>query len=123
MKPTRGKLFVKHIQTADRLPGSLVILTSETLAQWTTCQMEVVALGDLAFCTDTDCERQHVWEFKARYRSAELGTSKCVHACPVKLGDWVFIRNRSLLETDVDGITCCHQDDVLAILASPNDSP
>lgn len=110
MIPARGMVLVKPIETAESLPGGKILLTERTRQDLTSHQMEVLAVGEPAFCIDPACERcNHLTEI-ALYPEAFL------HPCEAKAGDWVLVAHRSLSETDTDGIFICAQDAVIARL-------
>lgn len=110
MNPARGKLFVEPIDTAETLPGGKILLTDRTRTELTASQMEVVSVGAPANCVDPDCERCNRLLGMVMYPEAFM------HPMDTKPGDWVLLAPRSLTETDIDGIYCCAQDAVLAIL-------
>lgn len=115
MTPARGKLFVKPIDTTETLPNGTIVLTDRTRADLTASQMEVVAIGYPAHCPlFPDCERPHLAALGAPVGA--FPDEPHFHPCDVKPGDWVLLSPRSLTDTDMDGIFCCSQDAVLAIL-------
>lgn len=103
-------LFVKPIETAETLPYGKILLTDRTRAELTASQMEVVSMGAPSLCEDADCERFHS---VPRDKPCAKGHW---HPWPCEPGAWVLLAPRSLTETDIDGIYCCAQDAVLAIL-------
>ena len=107
-RPARGLVYVRPVETAESIPGGRIILTEATRQNMTSCQAEVVSVGAPAYCSDVDCERPHGW------LSYDI-TSRW-HATVVQRGDWVIVMHRSLTETHLDGLFCCNQDEVLAIL-------
>ena len=106
--PARGLVWVRKVETAETLPGGVVILPQEVRDGLTSCQAEVVAVGAPVVCEDEDCERLHtpdpvVWK-------------RQTHWPHVEPGQWVVVTHRALGETDQEGVYCCTQDDVLARL-------
>ena len=110
MKPARGKLFVKHIETDETLLNGRIILTEATRDLITACQMMVVAVGAPEWCDQEGCERLHVLD------TTRQGKNVPTHRCTLSLEDWVLLRHRSLVETHREDLYCCNQSDVLAIL-------
>ena len=106
MTPARGLVTLRRIETPDTLPAGHILLTSETREQLTQCQMEVVAIGAPASCMDDQCERPHLPDFE----------DDRTHPVGVHRGDWVVVRHRSLTATHEDGLYCCPQDAILAVL-------
>ena len=104
--PSRGRVYVRPVETAESIPGGKIILTEATRQNMTSCQAEVVSVGAPAYCSDLDCERPHGW------LSRDI-TSRW-HQTVVQRGDWVVVAHRSLTETHIDGLFCCFADDVLA---------
>ena len=101
LRPSRGLVLVRPVETPERLAHSRIILTDKTREVMTTHQMEVVSVGAPSICEDPDCERPHAWNH---------------HVGGVSQGDWVLVRHRSLTETHEDNLFAVAQDDVLAIL-------
>lgn len=98
---------MKRIETPETLGGGRIVLTEGTRQELTSQQMEVVDTGAWDFCPHADCERPH-------------DSFGCHPIAGLARGQWVLLAPRSLTETDVDGLYCCHQDDVLAILTVEN---
>jgi hypothetical protein len=118
--PARGIVVLKPIETAETLGQGRIILTPSTREALTTHQMEVVSVGKLPYCEDVECDRRHVVEHPGfPIDNHWLKTAPRNHPCDAKPGDWVLVRHRSLTETHQDGLYCCHQDDVLAVLQAP----
>lgn len=105
-------VLVKRIETAETLPGGKIVLTERTRQDLTSHQMEVLAVGEPAYCIDPDCQRCNELMGKVLYPGAFV----LVHPCAAEVGDWVLVAHRSLSETDQDGIFICSQDAVLAVL-------
>jgi len=108
-------VLLRPIETPETLGQGKIILIPATREVMTTHQMEVVSVGAPSICTGEDCERPreaHGYEFP-NYNETCMS-----HPCQAVAGDWVLVRHRSLLETHQEGLYCCHQDDVLAILTA-----
>lgn len=103
-------MLLKPIETPETVGQGKIILTPATREALTMHQMEVVDIGAPALCEDADCERFHS---VPRDKPCKAGHW---HPRPCAVGEWVLVRHRSLLETHQDGLYCCHQDDVLAVL-------
>jgi hypothetical protein len=109
MSPARGVLFVRHVETADQLPGGRILLPASVQAALTQLQMTVVDVGLPVVCEDQDCGRRHGWE------TDKVWTAR-VHPVDVAPGDWVVVKPRSLRDLDGSDLQCCGHDDVLAVL-------
>lgn len=109
MSPARGVLFVRHVETADQLPGGRILLPASVQAALTQLQMTVVDVGLPVVCEDQDCGRRHGWE------TDKVWTAR-VHPVDVAPGDWVVVKPRSLRDLDGSDLQCCAHDDVLAVL-------
>lgn len=113
MKPTRGLCYVKKVETAETMPGGLVLLPESARDALTACQVEVVAVGPDALCEDfEECERPH--EEGRDHRGRACG----FHNAPKELraGAWAVVAHRSLFDVGEDAFWGVHQDDVLAVL-------
>jgi len=108
MRPARGLLTVRPVETPEMLPGGRIVLTETTREALTAGQMEVIDIGAPSICEDPDCERPHLGIVGDRMIQAHLTT--------VRPSDWVLIRHRALLPTHQAGLYCCAQDDILAVL-------
>jgi hypothetical protein len=87
--PARGKVLVRPIETDEAMPGARVVLLAETRERLTAWQVEVVAVGEWAWCDDEDCQRiRHAWDRES---------DRWMHEHDVVAGDWVLIRPRSAL--------------------------
>jgi co-chaperonin GroES (HSP10) len=106
--PARGKLLLKKLETEETLPGGLVILPETVREGLTTCQMEVVALGEPDYCNDDDCERPH--------NDMERGGRAHQRHRALAVGAWIILAPRRLVEADEPGYYLCNQDDVLAVV-------
>lgn len=105
-------VLVKSIETTESLPGGKILLTERTRQDLTSHQMEVLSVGEPAYCIDPDCERRHFSE------TTPPGRFRAQHPCDAQVGDWVLVAHRSLSETDTDGVFICSQDAVLAVLTT-----
>jgi co-chaperonin GroES (HSP10) len=105
MRPARGLLLVRPVETDDIQRG--IVLLSDTRERMTQAQCEVVAVGEPAICEDADCDRPH-----------EMWPEFDVHKCVVRVGAWLLVRPRSFIEGPTPECKewFVHQDDVLAIL-------
>lgn len=106
--PARGLVWVRKVETAETLPGGLIVLPQEVRDGLTSCQAEVVAIGAPAVCEDEGCERHHVSRWWRQYEWATY------HIHRLTVGDWVVVTHRALSPTHQDNLYCCHHDDVLA---------
>ena len=136
MKPSRGLLLVKPVETFETRAGGVIILTADTRERITAGQCEVVAVGAPAECDPTrsraerKCERRH--EIVHDMDGKQGGCmephgyipGRCVrfHPHDFRAGDWLLVRPRAF----VDGPEpekkewFVHQDDVIAILERGN---
>jgi len=118
MTPARGRLFVRPVETAECLADGRVVLLPETRARVTAQQAEVVAVGEPAWCEAVeDCGRPAEIHGSVADVYAP-GHAAATHPVDLRAGDWVLLRARCLQDTDMEGILCCLQDDVLAIVHS-----
>ena len=115
MKPARGLLIVKPVETDDLQRG--IILLSETRERMTQMQCEVVAVGEPAICETRKCEREHTRCVHNNYGGLD-DLLYNVHPCYTNVGSWLLVRPRSFIEgpTPEHKEWFVHQDDVLAIL-------
>jgi len=117
VRPARGIVVLKPIETPETIGQGKIILTPATREAMTTHQLEVVSVGYPAQCQEfPDCERPHVANLHAPI--GKFPKEPHFHPHGLKAGDWVLVRHRSLLETHQEGLYCTHQDDVLAILSA-----
>lgn len=101
MHPSRGHILVKPIETQELVGG--IVLLEETRQRWVGQQCEVLAVGEPETCDFwKDCERQHDVTMH--------------HLVSVSAGDWILVRPRSYVATDVDKQWIVKQSDVLARL-------
>lgn len=115
MKPVRGKLLVRPIDSAERLPGGHIILTADTRERLTANQVEVIAVGEFALCdpehgrAERKCTRPHIVIDGLR-----------LHPHDVRAGDWVLLAPRSTIggPDPERSEWFVHQDDVWAIFNS-----
>ena len=109
MIPSRGLLRVRPVDTAERLPGSFIILTADARERMTAHQCEVLAVGAFAVCDDEDCARRHTL-----VDGANLHTHPCV------AGDWLLCTPRSFIDGPEPERKewFVHQDAVLGIFNS-----
>jgi hypothetical protein len=99
--PARGLLLVRPVQTAETLGAGRIALLEETRQRWSGMQCEVLAVGAEEYCEDDYCERDHAgW----------------VHPCTIAEGDWLLVRPRCFVPTDVEDLWLCKQSDALARL-------
>jgi hypothetical protein len=101
-------LLLRKLETPETLPGGRILLPEGVRDDLTSCQMEVVAVGDDAVCDNEDCEREHYarWDDR-RY-----------HVCDarVRAGAWVLLEPRRLADAGEDGLYLCNHDDVIAVV-------
>lgn len=131
MKPTRGKLLVRPVETAETFAGGRILIPHATREAMTAFQAEVVAVGDFAECDPTrsraerKCARPHALaNCDGCPVNPALDTkgwttccSKRIHPHPIVAGDWVLLRPRATLAgPDPERPEMfVHQDDVLGI--------
>jgi co-chaperonin GroES (HSP10) len=123
LTPARGLLLVRPVLTEETLPGSQIVLLDSTRAQMVAQQVEVVAVGEAAICSDLEeCERHHhffheqcectVWFLPCRASA----TQEAYHPCDVKPGDWVLVQPRSQAEVEaLSELRLVRQDSVLGV--------
>jgi hypothetical protein len=122
MRPARGLLLVRPVETDDIQRG--IVLLSDTRERMTQAQCEVVAVGEPAVCEDEECWREHktiTWDecqMTLEQRLALGWDAPRVHPWHVGVGAWLLVRPRSFIEgpTPERAEWFVHQDDVLAIL-------
>jgi hypothetical protein len=110
--PARGLVWVRRVETPETTPHGHIVLTPDTRDALTVGQMEVVAIGAPAYCVDPDCERCN------RLTGIALYPEAFMHPTSAQVGDWVLVKHRSLTATHEDGLYCCQQDELLAILTA-----
>jgi hypothetical protein len=104
--PTRGKAFIRHIETDERYNGSAIVITPKTRDAIAKCQFTVVAVGKFERCEDVEeCERSR------HLRERAKGLAWHIH--DVYEGDWVLVRNRAWDVTPDPGVFVVRTDDVL----------
>jgi hypothetical protein len=115
-RPARGWLLVRPIETAETMPGGLVLLTSATRESLVAWQCEAIAVGPQAICEDEDCDRLHDDCVVAGNDDEWL--TRREHPCAARAGDWLLVRPRSYIATDQPERAewFVGQDNVLAIL-------
>jgi co-chaperonin GroES (HSP10) len=116
LRPSRGNVLVKPVETAETFAGGVIALLDETRQRWVGQQCEVVAVGDAERCEDEDCEANH--------HAVEVfdGTG-CIgvwreHPCDIRTGDWLLVRPRCYVATDEPNLWVIKQSDVLARLTT-----
>lgn len=130
MKPSRGLLLVKPVETEEKL-GS-IILVADTRERMTLGQCEVIAVGAPAECdpersrAERRCERVHTWHVEVcdggcdpdSYEGSRACFKRRTHLCVVKRGDWLLVRPRAFIDGPHPERKewFVHQDDVIAIL-------
>ena len=130
MIPARGLLLVAPIETDERMPGGRILLVADTRERMTANQCEVIAVGAPAECDPTrsraerKCERLHDVTHDMDGKQGGcfdingLMPGRCMrfHPCPVRVGDWIVVRPRAYVASDIEKRWFVKQDDVLAIL-------
>lgn len=124
MKPSRGLLLVRPVETDEVKCGGVIILTADTRERITLGQCEVMAVGAPAECdparsrAERKCERWHWMETSPE----RIGVR--VHRCDVRPGDWLLVRPRAFIDGPEPERKewFVHQDDVMAILGRGDDS-
>lgn len=137
MQPSRGLLLVKPIESAERLPGSLILLTADTRERMTAHQAEVVAVGAFAACEDEDCEREHAADNStfvctncgSTRHASSMDCALCgvgptkplrVHPHTIRVGDWILHAPRASIggPDPEDSSRFVHQDAVWMIFGT-----
>lgn len=121
MKPARGVILVRPVESEETRAGGVIILTADTRERMTLGQCEVVAVGEAAECdparsrAERRCERMH---FTERVERDGLGYPLRTHGCDVRIGDWLLVRPRAFIDGPEPEKKewFVHQDDVVAIL-------
>jgi hypothetical protein len=106
--PTRGKAFIKHIETSENYANSPIVITPKTRDAIAKCQFTVVAVGEWERCDEPmECERPHGVD--------GIGSPVKVWTHPhnVRVGDWVLCRNRSWDVTPDPSVYVVRVDDIL----------
>ena len=108
MKPARGLLLVRPVETTETYEGSAIVVPEMARQRLTAWQCEAVAKGRDELCDDEDCERQHIPD--------KHGRAHCVCES-VAVGDWLLVRPRSYIDTaDPERkLWLVRQRDVLAV--------
>lgn len=124
MKPARGVLIVKPIETEETLPGGLIVLTENARKDWAQWQMEVVAVGLPAICEKPKrCERPHHWSRMTDPQGwiigpADLGDANHLTDPRLVPGAWVIVKPRATVPVSPDSDeSIVRVDDVVAVLA------
>lgn len=111
MRPARGTLLVRPVETANTFIGGSIVIPDIAKQRLTAHQCEVVEVGAKEICEDADCERDHV----------EEGWIEGAMAHPsygLQRGDWLLVRPRCYVDMDdpTGHLRLIRQDDVLAVL-------
>ena len=115
MRPARGNLLVREIETSETLPGGKVILPEQVREHFTAMQYEVVSVGENAICDDPEtCEPLQLHCY-GNHKKLEHPVSEGVIP-----GAWVLTKPRVAIDTGIDGLYIIRQDDVVATFT---DSP
>lgn len=135
LRPARGRILVRPVETAEVAPGGRVILVADTRERMTAHQCEVIAVGAFAECDsrrsreERKCERSHSVENCMCEDMSLMGCSgECagrrVHSHSIRSGDWLLVRPRCFVmgPRPERKEWFIHQDDVYAILGRNNDS-
>jgi hypothetical protein len=115
MKPARGIVSVRPIETQEHLPGGRIILTEKTREALAANQYEVVAVGFASPCEKPEeCDRPtHGWRYdhrkKKRYYHHPTDSR-------IRPGAWVYVTPRSLVNAGTDEkLFFCRIDDLLGV--------
>ena len=109
MRPARGLVHVRPVQTEERFPGRKIVLLESTRERLTAQQAEVLDVGFDELCEDDDCPREHVTTY----------SGDKVHDSDVYVGDWIIVEPRVSFELE-DGTRFVRQAHVVArILTEP----
>ena len=108
MKPPRGLLLVRPIETEDSFSGGCIVIPETSKARLTAQQVEIVKVGQPEICEEDDCDHAH--------HTTSGGTR--FHNFPAKRGMWLLIRPRTLMDTATPErkLWLLRQADVLAIV-------
>lgn len=102
IKPARGLLYVRKIETEEVYRGGRVLIPQQAQDKIAKHQFEVVSVGDYARCPDVDeCSRPH--------------TKFGEHRHYLVVGSWILAKNRSWGHTVDPDIYVLRQDDVLGV--------
>ena len=108
MKPARGLLLVKRVDTEETLPNGKVVLPESVRESLAAYQAEVIAVGEPTWCETPDCDRLH-----------DEAANRLWHHTPAGLvpGAWVVVAPRRYVAAE-DGTEqfFARIEDVLAIL-------
>lgn len=102
LKPARGKVLVKPVETLPTLGGGRIILPESTRGHWAMGQYEIVEVGMPAWCEDEDCLH------------AGLEHS---HPFPLEAGAWVLARPRTAIDAGRDGCYFVAQADCIGVFS------
>lgn len=100
MKPARGRVLVRPIQTEETKSGGVIVLTEKTRRDIAQYQMEIVAVGDAEICEDVeDCDRLHEW-YDMWVDGEQLPVAHYFHPIDPRIteGAWVMVQPRSLFD-------------------------
>lgn len=113
IRPARGRVLVKPVETHDTIPGGRIILTQNARADFARYQMEVVDVGEPEICEDEDCDRFHWSE-----RSGD--EIRNIHPIDERVlpGAWCIVKPRSLFDAghETERLYFVRQTDVLGVL-------
>ena len=121
MRPARGTLLVREIETSETLPGGRIVLPEQVRERFSAMQYECVSVGAPELCDDPDCERLHQGEPFSTDQPPHLHFWQ-EHALDsgIQAGAWVLTKPRVAIDTGIDGLYIIRQDDVVATF---DDSP
>lgn len=122
MRPARGKVLVKRVETEETLPGGRIIFTDAAREAWAQWQIEVIAIGEPPWCQEPkgDCLRPGAVHQHTRLPgdTSLLGEGPSVHLGDTRLtpSAWCIIRHRSLVPLGSDDKRfLCNQEDILGV--------
>lgn len=100
--PAPGKAFVRKIETEEKYAGGRVVIPVQARDKVARQQFVIVSVGDYERCKDPEeCSRPHHRGFLHKHR--------------LKVGDWVFCRNRSWVLTPDPLVYIVNQRDILGV--------
>ena len=119
MRPARGNLLVREVETSETLPGGRIVLPEQVREHFSAMQYEVVGVGDAEVCKEwEDCDRRHAVISGFMLTPAETAQLARYHILDEQVleGAWVLTKPRVAIDTGMDGLYIIRQDDVVGVL-------
>ena len=125
MRPARGIVLVRRVETEETLPGGRIIIPQKAREEFASHQVEVVAVGEPEICEDEDCGRYHQ-EFGVPVEGCDtLIEIEREHPIDprIKPEAWVMVKPRSLVDAGTLERTLyfVRQEDILCVLEETSD--